>query len=108
MGNERGKLSFHWNCYGRAHGVFIIKGWNCFNRVAAGMPWGMREGSCSFHWNCYGRVHGVFIIKGWNCFNRVAPGMPWGMREGSCLSIGIAMGGCMEFLLLRVGIVLIG
>ena len=37
------------------HGVFIIKGWNWFNRVAAGMPLGMIEGSCSFHWNCYGR-----------------------------------------------------
>ena len=38
------------------HGVFSIKGWNCFNRVAAGMQLGMIEGSYSFHWNCYGRA----------------------------------------------------
>ena len=38
------------------HGVFINQGWNCFNWVAAGMPWGMIEGCGSFHWNCYGRA----------------------------------------------------
>ena len=42
-------------------GVFIIKGWICFNRVAAGMPLGMIEGCYSFHWNCYGRG-----LPGWN------------------------------------------
>ena len=43
------------------HGVFIIKGWNCFNRVAAGMPLGMIEGSCSFHWNCNGRAWSFYF-----------------------------------------------